>query len=56
MEVPIRELEKLMVMPYVKDWIIGFIEADGLFYETISETKITFGFNLVQIDEFELLE
>lgn len=55
-EVPIRELEKLMVMPYVKDWIIGFIEADGLFYETISETKITFGFNLIQIDEFELLE
>lgn len=40
---------------YIKDWIVGFIEANGCFYITEYENKEIAGFNISQKDEEILL-
>lgn len=42
--------------PYVKDWIVGFIEGDGSFYFSNTESGIRAEFYISQKNEPELLE
>ena len=42
--------------PYIKDWIIGFIEGDGSFYFTKINTGLRAEFNISQKNEYNLLK
>jgi len=62
--IPLSELENensLIVPdveknPYIKDWIIGFIEGDGSFYLSKEKNSVRAEFNICQKNEHHLLE